>query len=76
MVPALVWYSLNPALRPVTRGQKEPEPPDERKRTVEPRSLPATLPSAFGPVWRPAEPSPSEDEANEDDFEWPEFIDG
>ena len=69
---ALVWYSLNPAPRPVARRKQEAEPPDEKKRSVEPESMPATL-SAFRPRGASALPSPSEDE---DDFEWPEFIDG
>ncbi|HYG79957.1 MAG TPA: hypothetical protein VD861_06195 [Pyrinomonadaceae bacterium] len=70
----LVWYSFNPAPRPVTRRRQEPEPPDEKKRTVEPRSVPQTLPAAFRPTGLPAQPLPSKDE--DDDFEWPEFIDG
>jgi hypothetical protein len=69
----LVWYSLNPAPRPVTRRKQEAEPPDGKKRTVEPRSVPATLPAAFRPRGVPALPLSPEDE---DDFEWPEFIDG
>jgi hypothetical protein len=71
----LVWYSLNPAPRPAARRNQEAEPPDEQKRTVEPRGVPATLPSAFRPTLLPAEPLPSEGD-EEDDFEWPEFIDG
>jgi hypothetical protein len=72
---ALVWYSVNPALRPLIRRKQEDEPPDEKKRNVEPQSMPATLPVAFRPVGEMAEPLPSSDE-EEDDFEWPEFIDG
>jgi hypothetical protein len=70
---ALVWYSLNPAPKPVVRRKRKEEPPDEKKRNVEPRSMPATLPMAFGAISEAAEPLPSSDE---DDFEWPEFIDG
>jgi hypothetical protein len=72
----LVWYSFNPSPRPVTRRRREEEPPDKKKRTVEPRSVPATLPSAFRPTGLPAESLPAKDEDDEDDFEWPEFIDG
>ena len=68
---ALVWYSLNPAPRPFTRKKREGDPPDEKKRNVEPRSMPATLPVTFRPV---AGPAPSADD-DEDEFEWPEFID-
>ncbi|HWT03728.1 MAG TPA: hypothetical protein VN256_25995 [Pyrinomonadaceae bacterium] len=71
---ALVWYSLNPAPRPIIRKKREAEPPDEKKRNVEPRSMPATLPLAFRPTGGAIEPSPAPDE-DEDDFEWPEFID-
>jgi hypothetical protein len=72
----LVWYSLNPAPRPAAREKKEAEPPDEKKRAAEPRSVPATLPAALNPAWEPARPSPPADGGDADDFEWPEFIDG
>jgi hypothetical protein len=72
---ALMWYSLNPAPRPVIRNKREDEPPDEKKRKVEPPSVPATLPTAFRPMRQWVEPLPSADK-DEDDFEWPEFIDG
>jgi hypothetical protein len=70
---ALAWYSLNPAPRPVIRKKLKEEPPDEKKRNIEPLSMPATLPVAFGTISEAAEPLPP---ADEDDFEWPEFIDG
>jgi hypothetical protein len=69
----LVWCSLNPAPGYVVRRKQEPEPPDGKKRAVEPRSAPATLPAAFRPQGASPEPLPP---ADEDDFEWPEFIDG
>ena len=73
---ALVWYSLNPAPRPVIRKKREAEPPDEKKRNLEPRAMPTTLPaSAFRPTRGAVEPLPSPD-IDGDDFEWPEFIDG
>ena len=68
---ALVWYSLNPSPRLVVRKKREAEPPEGKRRSVEPRSVPATLPVAFRPT---AEP-PSTIDGDEDDFEWPEFID-
>ena len=71
---ALVWYSFNPAPRTVIRQKREAEPPDEKKRNVEPRSMPATLPVAFTLVGETIESAPSLD-IDEDDFEWPEFID-
>lgn len=72
---ALVWYSLNPPTTPIIRHKRDGELPDEKKRSVEPHSMPATLPLVFRPLGETAEhlPSPGEDE---DDFEWPEFIDG
>ena len=72
---ALLWYSLNPAPRPITRIKREDELPDKKNRNVEPQSMPATLPVAFRSIVEIAEPLPSLDEG-EDDFEWPEFIDG
>jgi hypothetical protein len=71
---ALLWYSLNPAPKPVTRIKREDELPDEKKRNLEPHSMPATWPLAFRLRGERAEPLPFPDE--DDDFEWPEFIDG
>ena len=72
---AILWYTLNPAPRPVLRKKREAETPDEKKRTIEPRSMPATLPVVLKPTGEMAEPFPLPDE-DEDEFEWPEFIDG
>ena len=72
---ALGWYSLNPAPRTVIRKKPEAEPPDEKKRNAEPRSMPAKLPLALGRFGGKPELLPSPDK-DEDDFEWPEFIDG
>jgi hypothetical protein len=72
---ALMWYSLNLAPRAVIHTKREDELPDEKKRNVEPRSMPATLPVAFRPTGEAIAPLPTPDK-DEDDFEWPEFIDG
>jgi hypothetical protein len=72
---AIVWYSLNPTPRPVIRKKREVEPPDEKKRNVEPQSMPALLPIAFRPTGVAIEQLPTPDDG-EEDFEWPEFIDG
>ena len=72
---ALVWYSLNPAPGPIIRNKREAEPPDEKKRKIDLRSMQVALPIAFRPVEGIAGLSISSDE-DEDDFEWPEFIDG
>jgi hypothetical protein len=72
---ALVWYSLNPTLSPIPYKKREAEPPDDKKRNVEPHSMPATLSLALRPLRELAEPLPAPDK-DEDDFEWPEFIDG
>ena len=72
---ALVWYSLNPAPKSTARIKREDELPDEKKRNLEPHRMPSALPVAFSPIRKMAEPLPSCDE-DEDDFEWPEFIDG
>ena len=75
LVLALIWYSLNPAPAPVIRRKRDNELPDEKKREVEPQSMPVILPVAFRPIREMAAPLLSPDE-DEDDFEWPEFIDG
>jgi hypothetical protein len=72
---ALVWYSLNPVPTPIIRLKRDDELPDEKKREVEPYSMPATLPLVFTPLGETKEHLPSPDD-DEDDFEWPEFIDG
>jgi hypothetical protein len=72
---ALLWYSLNPAPAPLVRRKRDDELPDEKKRHVEPRSMQATLPLAITPWREAAKPAPSPN-IDEDDFEWPEFIDG
>jgi hypothetical protein len=71
---ALLWFSLNPAPRPIIRKKREAEPPDEKKRTIEPRSMAATLPIVLKPHGEIVQPFPLPDD--EDEFEWPEFIDG
>lgn len=76
LASALAWYSLNPAPRPITRTKREDAVPDELKRELEPRLRgaailsvgPGTLGTGLGDT-----PSRNQDE---DDFEWPEFIDG
>lgn len=60
---ALLWYSLNPTPAPVIRRKREDELPDEKKRKAQPQSMMATEP------WLLLDDG-------EDDFEWPEFIDG
>lgn len=65
---AIVWNSLNPVPTPITRSKRDDELPDEKKRNIEPQSMPATLPVAFSPVWEIAESLPSSDD-EEDDFE-------
>jgi hypothetical protein len=70
---ALIWYSLNPTPGAVTSKKPKAEPSDEKKRKVETQSMPVTLPVTFRHLGGMAESSPPLDE---DDFEWPEFIDG
>ncbi|HEY6187820.1 MAG TPA: hypothetical protein VIW80_09090 [Pyrinomonadaceae bacterium] len=74
LASALAWYSLNPAPRPVSRTRREDDGPDELKREAEPRLRGATmLPLVPGMQGAGDKPSASPDE---DDFEWPEYIDG
>jgi hypothetical protein len=73
---ALSWYSINPAPRLPERGKREGDEPDAKKREAEPRRRAALwLPPLAGR--RVAEfkdsSSPIDDD---DDFEWPEYIDG
>lgn len=73
---ALVWYSLNPAPRPVTLRKPEDEPPDEKQRIAEAQNMAAaTLPVVFKPTGEAMEALLSPDEGV-DDFDWPEYIDG
>ena len=74
LASALAWYSLNPAPRPVSRTRWEDDVPDELKREAEPRlhgaaSLPV-VPEVPGAGDRHSA------SLDEDDFEWPEYIDG
>jgi hypothetical protein len=75
LVLALVWYSLNPLPTPIIRRKRDDELPDEKKRHLDPHSMPSSLPFAFGSTGKIAASSLSSDE-NEDDFVWPDFIDG
>lgn len=72
---ALLWYSLNPAPGHVSIKKPEAEPPDEKKRSVEPQSMTGKIPLIFRQMGDAQRPLPSPVEA-EDDFEWPDFIDG
>jgi hypothetical protein len=71
----LVWYSLNPTPRAIVREKWEDEPPDEKKQNLETQGMPATSPIAFRRLGELDETPPSSDKG-EDNFEWPEFIDG
>jgi hypothetical protein len=74
---ALVWYSLHPAPASGIQIKREDELPDNKKRKVEPQfQRAAILPSVFGVpgAGLGVTTSPAQDE--EDDFDWPEFIDG
>ncbi|HEX8175521.1 MAG TPA: hypothetical protein VF543_10405 [Pyrinomonadaceae bacterium] len=74
---ALLWYSINPAPGPVKRYKPEDEPPDEKRRELEPQLQRAdVLPAAFKTFVVESKDSLSATIEDEDDFEWPEFIDG
>ncbi|MDT5063180.1 MAG: hypothetical protein QOH63_3639 [Acidobacteriota bacterium] len=72
---ALVWYSLNPVPTPIVRRKRDDELPDEKKRNVEPQSMPATLPVVFRSLGEVEEVLLPHDE-DVSDFQWLEFIDG
>ncbi|HEX8775158.1 MAG TPA: hypothetical protein VF735_16405 [Pyrinomonadaceae bacterium] len=76
LASALAWYSVNPAPRPFTRIRREDELPDEWKRELEPGLHGAAIsPVALGTSGTALEQTPLPDQ-DEDDFEWPDFIDG
>jgi hypothetical protein len=76
LVLALVWYSLNPAPKPVTLRKSEDEPADEKQRIAEPQNrVAATLPIVFKLPGEALEALPPSDKGV-DDFDWPEYIDG
>ena len=74
LVLALVWYSISPAPRPAPSIKLEDEPPDGKKREAEPQLqraaiLPMMIKTSevgLGPVSIPNQ--------DEDDFDWPEYI--
>lgn len=73
---ALLWYCLNPAPGPIARITREDELPDEQKREAEPQlQRAASLPVVFGMLGAGSlhKPLPNQDE---DDFDWPDLIDG
>jgi hypothetical protein len=74
---ALAWYSLNPAPGGLDRIKREDELPDEKKREAEPRLHGSALfPTLLTlPGARPWDEPVSNRDEDEDDFEWPEFID-
>ena len=72
---ALIWYSLNPMPTPIIHRKRDDELPDEKKRNLESHNMPRALSLAFEPIRGMAEPLTAPDQ-EEDDFEWPDFIDG
>ena len=72
---ALLWYSLNPAPRPIARIKREDEVPDEKKRQAWPGlQRAAILPMTFGMLGAVSVDKPLPDQ-DEDDFDWPDLID-
>lgn len=73
---ALLWYSLNPTPGPSARIQREDELPDEKKRAPVPQlRRAASLPIAFRTLGiGSADHALSKQQ--EEEFHWPEFIDG
>lgn len=73
---ALLWYSINPAPSPITRYKPKAEPPDEKRRELEPQLQRADVSHTSSEnfrMGRKGTTSPADED--EDDFEWPEFID-
>jgi hypothetical protein len=80
LAAALTWYSINPAPGPIIRRRpSEEEPPDEKRRELEPQPHRAShahySPGAMhDKEVLSASIISGDDEA--DDFDWPEYIDG
>jgi hypothetical protein len=75
---ALLWYSLNPAPGRVERVKRDEEVPDGKKREAEPRLQGgAVFPGLLAmPGARPWDEIVLNRDDEDDDFDWPEFIDG
>ncbi len=74
----LLWYSLSPAPGRVERVKRDDEVPDGKKREAEP-SFPggAVFPGLLRmPGARTLNEAVLSLDEEDDDFEWPEFIDG
>ena len=73
---AILWYILNPAPRPIARIKREEKPPDEKKREAEPQlQREACLPIVFRPL-RAGSGNQTLPIQDEDEFDWPDLIDG
>jgi hypothetical protein len=75
----LLWYSINPAPPVIVRRRRnEDEDQDAERRDAEHEITLSTLPArAYRTQARePSTRLPSSSVDDEDDFEWPEFIDG
>ena len=71
----LVWYSINPAPRLISRIKREDELPDEKKREAKPQlQRAAFLSVSFGTLRPGLSDVASSNQDEEDDFDWPEFI--
>ena len=71
---AIAWYTLNPTTAPVIRRKRDEELPDEKKRKAQPQiERAARLSAAFDFLREEGAASRLTDE---DNFEWPDLIDG
>jgi hypothetical protein len=73
---ALVWYSLNPAPCSIDQGRREDEVPDEKRLEAEPRLQGATISPVLLAMPGAGLGDKPVSNQGEEDFEWPEFIDG
>jgi hypothetical protein len=75
LVLLLLWYSINPAPSPVSLDKPQGKLPEEKRREPAPQLQKAALTPVATRTFEmgvAASPAPPDDE---DDFEWPEFID-
>jgi hypothetical protein len=73
---ALLWYSINPAPSPVSRIKSDGELPDEKWRELEPQLQRADVLLGASKTTQTGRTGWFTTVEDEDNFEWPEFIDG
>jgi hypothetical protein len=71
---ALIWYSLNPTPGPVIIRKKPADFPPDEKQNARPQNISVALSEALKLTEDAAKSLSSCNKDEEDDFDWPEFI--